>query len=247
VRGDYGHLRPHRDIWLTHLPLVHYPLIVGEREKTYIYYFTPEHLRTGDRRKKKNSLLLSAVVPAPAYGPRGGRGRKKKNVSALVALILTFGPISGASISTSRLVGLRDGKRRKEKKEGVGVWESMFWEPGHYAGSRHASAGFAQAFSEGVAKVRGEERKGVCSRRRIPDRCSSVGAYSPPRTGLKEERKGKKKKDRARRIIYRIRPLDVPWVLGGEKGGEKKGLFSFFLWAPCRITETWPSEQSKKK
>jgi len=117
------------------------------------------------------ALLLAAVVGSGIMGERLAGGNVAVALlantlatgAALVALILTFGPISGAHFNPA--VTLADASQRglpwREVPvylgaqvlgafTGVAAAHFMFGEPLYFA-SRHARAGSAQAFSEFVA------------------------------------------------------------------------------------------------
>jgi glycerol uptake facilitator-like aquaporin len=142
------------------------------------------------------ALLLAAVVGSGIMGEQlaGGNvaiallANSLATGAALVTLILTFGPISGAHFNP--VVSFADASQRGLTWSmacgyavaqfagailGVGAADYMFRQP-LYALSRHARAGLSQAFSEAVATfgllavIRG------CSRRpsAVP---FAVGAY----------------------------------------------------------------------
>jgi glycerol uptake facilitator-like aquaporin len=117
------------------------------------------------------ALLLAAVVGSGIMGERLAGGsvglallaNTLATGAALVALILTFGPISGAHFNPA--VTLADASQRGLPWSevplyvaaqlagafgGVAAAHLMFAEP-IFSASRHARAGLAQAFSEGVA------------------------------------------------------------------------------------------------
>jgi glycerol uptake facilitator-like aquaporin len=109
--------------------------------------------------------------------------------AALVALILTFGPISGAhfnpavSFADASQGGLswRDASTHAIAQIvgallGVALADAMFAEP-IYASSRHVRAGFPQALSEGVATFGLMSVIWGCARRRPEAVPFAVGTY----------------------------------------------------------------------
>jgi glycerol uptake facilitator-like aquaporin len=143
------------------------------------------------------ALLLTAVVGSGIMGDRlsGGNvaiallGNSIATGAALVVLILTFGPISGAhfnpvvsfadasqgglswATATSYAVAQTVGAVM-----GVAVANVMFEEP-MFAWSQHARAGSSQAFSEFVATFGLLAVIWSCSRRRTTLVPFAVGAY----------------------------------------------------------------------
>ena len=117
------------------------------------------------------ALLLAAVVGSGIMGERlaGGNvavallANSLATGAALVALILSFGPVSGAHFNPAvSLVGVGRGDISRRDAcayipaqllgaiAGVACANAMFGEP-VFAWSTHARAGFAQAMSEAVA------------------------------------------------------------------------------------------------
>ena len=143
------------------------------------------------------ALLLAAVVGSGITGDRLAGGNVAVALlanalatgAALVALILTFGPISGAhfnpivsfadasqggltwmralSYAIAQLIGA---------VAGVGVADYMFQEP-IYTWSRHVRSGAPQAFSEVIATFGLLAVIWGCSRRRSDAVPFAVGAY----------------------------------------------------------------------
>jgi glycerol uptake facilitator-like aquaporin len=143
------------------------------------------------------ALLLAAIVGSGIMGERLADGNVAVALlantlatgAALVALILTFGPISGAhfnpvvsfadasqggltwtrafSYAITQIVGA---------VAGVGAADYMFQEP-VYAWSRHVRSGAPQAFSEGIATFGLLAVIWGCSRRRSAAVPFAVGAY----------------------------------------------------------------------
>jgi glycerol uptake facilitator-like aquaporin len=143
------------------------------------------------------ALLLAAVVGSGIMGERlsGGNiaiallANTLATGAALVALILTFGPISGAHFNpaVSFADASQGGLSWREASMysvaqiagaliGVALADAMFAEP-VYAWSRHARAGFPQALSEGVATFGLLSVIWGCARRRPGAVPFAVGAY----------------------------------------------------------------------
>jgi len=143
------------------------------------------------------ALLLAAVVGSGIMGDRlsGGNiaiallANTLATGAALVALILTFGPISGAHFNpaVSFADASQGGLSWPEASMyavvqiagaliGVALADAMFAEP-VYAWSRHARAGFPQALSEGVATFGLLSVIWGCARRRPGAVPFAVGAY----------------------------------------------------------------------
>jgi glycerol uptake facilitator-like aquaporin len=143
------------------------------------------------------ALLLAAVVGSGIMGDRLAAGNVAVALlantiatgAALVALILTFGPISGAHFNPA--VSFADASQGGltwsaacayaatqcvGALAGVAVADIMFGEP-VYAWSRHVRAGFPQAFSEVVATFGLLAVIWGCSRRRSATVPFAVGAY----------------------------------------------------------------------
>lgn len=143
------------------------------------------------------AFLLAAVVGSGIMGERlaGGNvaiallANTLATGAALVALILTFGSISGAHLNPA--VSLADasqgGLRWREACAytiaqvsgaliGVGVAHAMFAEP-LYTWSRHARAGFPQVLSEAVATFGLLSVIWGCARRQPGVVPFAVGAY----------------------------------------------------------------------
>jgi len=143
------------------------------------------------------ALLLAAVVGSGIMGERlaGGNvaiallANTLATGAALVALILTFGPISGAhfnpvvSFADASQGGLRwtqaagyAAAQVAGAAVGVGAADYMFEVP-LYAWSQHVRSGLPQAFSESVATFGLLAVIWGCSRRRSAAVPLAVGAY----------------------------------------------------------------------
>lgn len=143
------------------------------------------------------ALLLAAVVGSGIMGERltGGNvaiallANTLATGAALIALILTFGPISGAHFNPA--VSLADASQgglswreacaysvaqMSGALIGVAVADVMFGEP-VYAWSRHVRAGFPQVLSETVATFGLMAVIWGCARRRPTAVPFAVGAY----------------------------------------------------------------------
>jgi glycerol uptake facilitator-like aquaporin len=143
------------------------------------------------------ALLLAAVVGSGIMGERLASGNVAIALlantlatgAALVALILTFGPVSGAHFNpaVSFADASQGGLRWTEAGTyalaqilgafvGVALADAMFQEP-VYAWSRHVRAGGAQILSEGVATFGLLAVIWGCARRRSDAVPFAVGAY----------------------------------------------------------------------
>lgn len=143
------------------------------------------------------ALLLAAIVGSGIMGEHLAAGNVAVALlantlatgAALVALILTFGPISGAHFNP--VVSFADASQGGLSWSracaytvaqlfgavlGVGAADYMFQEP-VYAWSRHARSGMPQAFSEVVATFGLLSVIWGCSRRRSAAVPFAVGAY----------------------------------------------------------------------
>lgn len=143
------------------------------------------------------ALLLAAVVGSGIMGEQLAGGNVAIALlantiatgAALVALILTFGPISGAHFNP--VVSFADASQGglswtqasayalaqlTGAVAGVAVAHYMFDLPA-YAWSDHTRAGFSQAFSEGVATFGLLSVIWGCSRRQSTLTAFAVGAY----------------------------------------------------------------------
>jgi glycerol uptake facilitator-like aquaporin len=142
-------------------------------------------------------FLLAAVVGSGIMGERLSAGNSGIALlantiatgAALVTLILTFGPISGAHFNPAvtladasqgglswRQVSAYCGAQFLGAFAGVGAANLMFEEPLFFA-SHHARAGSAQLFSEFIASFGLLSVIWGCSRRRAEAVPFAVGAY----------------------------------------------------------------------
>jgi glycerol uptake facilitator-like aquaporin len=203
------------------------------------------------------ALLLSTVVGSGIMGERlcGGNvavallANTLATGAALVALILTFGPISGAHFNPA--VTLADASQGglpwREVPPylaaqvlgafgGVAAAHVMFEEP-IFSVSRHARAGFAQVFSELVATFGLLAVIWGCSRRRSGAVPFAVGAYitaaywftastsfANPAVTLARA---------ASDTFAGIRPADVPAFLGAQLLGAAAATVSFRWLVPA--------------
>jgi len=199
------------------------------------------------------ALLLSTVVGSGIMGERlcGGNvavallANTLATGAALVALILTFGPISGAHFNPAvtladasqgglpwREVPLYLAAQVLGAFGGVAAAHVMFEEP-IFSVSRHARAGFAQAFSELVATFGLLAVIWGCSRRRSGAVPFAVGAYitaaywftastsfANPAVTLARA---------ASDTFAGIRPVDVPAFLAAQLLGAAAATL-FFRW-----------------
>jgi glycerol uptake facilitator-like aquaporin len=158
---------------------------------------TVNHRRAVVAESLGTTLLLTAVVGSGIMGERlaGGNvaiallANTLATGAALVALILTFGPVSGAHFNpaVSVVVTLEGGLSRRQAMNysvaqiggaliGVGIADAMFGEP-VYAWSQHARSGLAQMFSESVATFGLISVIVGCVRQRPDAVPYAVGAY----------------------------------------------------------------------
>ncbi len=160
----------------------------------------PERVTLGRRAASEavgTALLLAAVVGSGIMGDRLAGGNVAVALlantvatgAALVALILTFGPISGAHFNPAVSVAdaTQGGMGWRELAAyvpaqvagafvGVALANAMFGEP-LLAWSTHVRAGFPQALSEGVATFGLLAVIWGCARRRSDAVPFAVGAY----------------------------------------------------------------------
>lgn len=162
---------------------------------------SPDFARSLPRRLVAESvgtaMLLMAVVGSGIMGDRLSGGNAAIALlanalatgAALVTLILTFGPISGAHFNpavsfadasqgglTMSEAGFYTAAQLAGGIVGVAAADIMFGEP-VFAWSHHARAGFPQAFSEAIATFGLLATIWGCSRRRSAVVPFAVGAY----------------------------------------------------------------------
>ncbi|MFT3766406.1 MAG: MIP/aquaporin family protein [Minicystis sp.] len=216
------------------------------------------------------ALLLATVVGSGIMGERLAGGNVAIALLAntlatgagLVALILTFGPISGAHFNPA--VTLADawqgGLRWREVPAyvlaqvvgafaGVAAADTMFELPA-FSASRHARTGPAQWFSEFVATFGLLAVIWGCSRRRAPAVPFAVGAYitaaywftastsfANPAVTLARA---------ATDTFAGIRPGDVPGFVGAQLAGAIAATVAFRWLVPALPTtaDRAPSEDS---
>ena len=169
----------------------------NERTLRHMTDLSRSHARRLTAEGVGTALLLAAVVGSGIMGDRlsGGNiaiallANTVATGAALVALILTFGPISGAhfnpavSFADASQGGLswRDASTHAIAQIvgallGVALADAMFAEP-IYAWSRHVRAGFPQVLSEGVATFGLMSVIWGCARRRPEAVRFAVGTY----------------------------------------------------------------------
>jgi glycerol uptake facilitator-like aquaporin len=204
------------------------------------------------------ALLLAAVVGSGIMGERLAGGNVAVALlantlatgAALVALILTFGPISGAHFNPA--VTLADASQRGLRWGdvppylvaqmlgafgGVAAAHVMFGEPLFFA-SRHARSGAAQAFSEFVATFGLLAVIWGCARSRSSAVPFAVAAYitaaywftastsfANPAVTLARS---------ASDTFAGIRPVDVPLFVGAQLAGAGAATALFRWLIPAR-------------
>lgn len=167
--------------------------------------------------------------------------------AALVALILTFGPISGAHFNP--VVSFADASRggltwlqacgytiaqTGGAVVGVGAAHQMFGEP-IYAWSRHARNGSPQAFSEGIATFGLLAVIWGCSRHRSTVVPFAVGAYIMAAYWFTASTSFANPAATLARALTDtfagIRPADVPAFIGAQivGGAAATALFSWLV------------------
>ena len=210
------------------------------------------------------ALLLAAVVGSGIMGDRlaGGNvavallANSVATGAALVALILTFGSISGAHFNPAVSVAeaSQGGLSMRELAvyvpaqvvgafSGVAAADVMFGEPA-FTWSTHVRAGLPQAFSESVATFGLLAVIAGCSRRRPDAVPFAVGAYitaaywftastsfANPAVTLARM---------ATNTFTGIRPHDVPLFLLAQVVGALAAtiLFKWFVTTPSRTAES---------
>jgi glycerol uptake facilitator-like aquaporin len=150
------------------------------------------------------ALLLAAVVGSGIMGERLAGGNVAIALlantiatgAALVALILTFGPVSGAHFNPA--VSIADASQRGIRWSdavayvvvqclgaiaGVALADAMFGEP-LFAWSTHVRSGWSQLLSEATATFGLLAVIWGCARRRSDAVEFAIGATSRPRTNL---------------------------------------------------------------
>ena len=217
------------------------------------------------------ALLLAAVVGSGIMGERlaGGNvaiallANSVATGAALVALVLTFGPISGAHFNPA--VSLADasqsglGWRRAcgyvvvqivGALVGVAVAHVMFGEP-VYAMSQHARAGAAQILSESVATFGLLSLIWGCARRQPNVVAFAVGAYITSAYWFTSSTSFANPAVTLARAVTDtfagIRAVDVPGFLIGQALGAAAAtvLFRWLIPAPAPARHSVAVDQSE--
>ncbi|HVY47950.1 MAG TPA: MIP/aquaporin family protein [Minicystis sp.] len=204
------------------------------------------------------ALLLATVVGSGIMGERLAGGNVALALLAntlatgagLVALILTFGPISGAHFNpavtladaSQRGLALRDvpvyvGAQTVGAFVGVAVADVMFGEPA-FAASRHARAGGAQMLSELVATFGLVAVIWGCARRRASAVPFAVGAYITAAYWFTSSTSFANPAVTLARAFTDtfagIRPVDVPGFVGAELVGAAAATLLFRWLTPAQ-------------
>jgi glycerol uptake facilitator-like aquaporin len=209
------------------------------------------------------ALLLAAVVGSGIMGERLANGNVAIALlantlatgTALVALILTFGPISGAHFNPA--VSLADasqgGLNWSEAAAyvvaqtlgallGVAVADAMFGEP-MYAWSQHLRSGPPQILSEAVATFGLLSVIWGCVRRRPDAVPFAVGAYITAAYWFTASTSFANPAVTLARTVTNtfagIRPADVPGFLFGQAAGASAAtaLFRWLVPAPPAVAD----------
>ena len=202
------------------------------------------------------AFLLAAVVGSGIMGEQLAGGNVAIALlantiatgAALVALILTFGPISGAHINpaVTLAAAFQGGLPWREVPGylaaqligafgGVAAAHLMFGEPLFFA-SHHVRAGSAQLFSEFVATFGLLSVIWGCSRTRPSAVPFAVGAYITRRTGLPLPRLSRIRPSRwpgATDTFAGIRPADAPGFIVAQLAGAAGATLLFRWLVPC--------------
>ena len=203
------------------------------------------------------ALLLAAVVGSGIMGERLANGNIAVALlantvatgAALVALILTFGPISGAHFNP--VVSVADasqgGLSWSQASEyvvtqivgalfGVALAHAMFGEP-VYTWSQHARSGFPQILSETVATFGLLSVIGGCARRRPDAVPFAVGAYITAAYWFTASTSFANPAVTLARALTNtfagIRPIDVPGFLLGQTVGAAAATALFHWLVPA--------------
>ena len=217
------------------------------------------------------AFLLAAIVGSGIMGERlsGGNvaiallSNSIATGAALVALILTFGPISGAHMNP--VVTLAEALRTRRDEDGlswsltvsyiaaqltgaiagVAAANVMFGVPVLIA-SRHARSGSSQMFSEFIATFGLLGVIHCCAKSRPAIVPFAVGAYITSAYWFTASTSFANPAVTLARSLTNtfagIRPADTPWFIVAQFAGATASLF-FFNW----LTSTGPSQPTKVK
>jgi len=210
------------------------------------------------------AFLLAAIVGSGIMGERlaGGNiaiallANTLATGAALVALILTFGPISGAHLNPA--VSLADASQGGIRWQiagayivaqltgalaGVAAAHIMFGET-LYAVSRHARSGFPQVFSETVATFGLLSVIWGCARRQSENVSFAVGAYITAAYWFTSSTSFANPAVTLARSLTNtfagISPADVPAFIGAQLAGAVAAtlLFKWLMPVPPNVVES---------
>jgi glycerol uptake facilitator-like aquaporin len=204
------------------------------------------------------ALLLAAVVGSGIMGERLANGNAAIALlanslatgAALVALILAFGPISGAHFNPAvSMVDMSQGGLSPRQAGayaivqilgamiGVAIADAMFGEQ-VYALSRHARSGMPQILGEAVATFGLLSVIQGCARRRTGAVSLAVGAYISAAYWFTSSTSFANPAATLARAVtdtfVGIRPADVPGFLLGQAIGASAATGLFHWLAPAR-------------
>ena len=203
----------------------------------------PTHIRAVVAELIGTAFLLTAVVGSGIMGERlaGGNvavallANSLATGAALVALILTFGPLSGAHLNpvvslaqaaqggiSWATAGAYAAAQVAGALVGVGTADVMFGEP-VFAWSRHVRSGLPQVFSEGVATFGLLVVVVGCARQKGSTAAFAVGAYIAGAYWFTSSTSFANPAVTLARSLTDtfagIRPVDVPMFVGAQFAG----------------------------
>ena len=217
------------------------------------------------------AFLLAAIVGSGIMGERLSGGNVAiallantiSTGAALVALILTFGPISGAHMNP--VVTLAEALRTRHNADGLSWASAAGYIAGQLTGavagvaaanvmfdvpvliiSRHARSGGSEAFSEFVATFGLLGVIHCCAKSRPAIVPFAVGAYITSAYWFTASTSFANPAVTLARSLTNtfagIRPADTPWFIAAQFAGAAASLL-FFGW----LTSSTPAESTKEK